>query len=182
MARSHFKGPIRVQARGDTTEYSTGTGANFSGALGGLLVASNRNADPLTWIDPVNANLVDNASNIIINWSARTARVSNIVVGVSGTDTTVTAIRIYSATLGSGSIAANSVTQSSYTVTGLATGDKVFVIPPSSGISSNGAASLMGIGYAFASATDTLAIGWINPTAAANVHVTGTYTVVAIRS
>ena len=128
-------------------------------------------------------SLLDTNSNVVINYVTRAATLSNITIGVSGTDTAITAMRVYSATLGSGSIAASSVVQSSFTVTGLTTADKILVFPPSSGISSgNAGPTLLGLAYAFASAADTAAIAFSNPYPAAVVRITGVYTILAIRS
>lgn len=148
----------------------------------GLQVASGRNASASNVI-VTNGDIVDTSSNIVFDYSAREIAVSGLTVGASGTDTKITALRVYSATIGSGSIAGSSIVQSSYTVTGLTTSDKILtILPPASGISSGGAASLMGFAYYFVSAADTLAIAWWNANPNANVHVTGTYTIVALRS
>ena len=148
----------------------------------GLQIASGRNAAASNVITTA-GNFVDTSSNVVINYATRAITASNITVGVSGTDTAITAIRVYSSTLGSGSIAASSIIQSSYTITGLATSDKILaVIPPNSGISSGNGASLLGIAYYLVSAADTLAIAWDNPYPVATIHVTGIYTVVALRS
>jgi len=127
-------------------------------------------------------DILDNDSNIVLDYDLRRALVSSIRIGVSGTDTVMTAFRVYSITFGSGAIGANQVTQSTYTVSGLTTDDKVMVFPPNSGIGSGTGNTQLGIGYAFVSAADTLAIGWVNATNGSISRTSGTYTIMAFRS
>ena len=164
MARSHFTGPIRLA---DSLQTTSGGGRNANATA---VIAST-------------GNFLASDGSILINRNTRAILTSSLTLGVSGTDTSITAIRVYSSTLGSGSIAAASVVASSYTITGLSTDDKIISItPPASGISSGNAASLIGIAYAQVSAADTLQIAWINPQAVALVRTTGIYTIVALRS
>lgn len=162
--RNYFRNPIRL---GDSLATASGGGRNAN----------------VTNIIASTGNFLESGGSIFLNRNTRAVLTSSITVGVSGTDTSITAIRVYTATLGSGSIAGASIIQSSYTVTGLTTGDKIIaMIPPNSGISSGGAASLLGIAYYGVSAADTLFVGWNNVLANANVHTTGDYTIVALRS
>ena len=96
-----------------------------------------------------------------------------IAIGSSGTE--ITQIRVYSATINPASIAAATSAEQTFTVTGLTTADKVFVIKPS-------ATAGVGIVNARVSAADTLAITFMNATAGAVDPGSESYTVVAIRS
>lgn len=92
-----------------------------------------------------------------------------------GSGTAITGIKIYTTSLNVASVAANTSAEQTFTVTGLTTSDKVFVIKPSL------SAGLV-IGNARVSAADTLAITFGNLTAAPIDPAAETYTVVAIRS
>lgn len=92
-----------------------------------------------------------------------------------GGGTAITKIAVYSQALDVASVAANTSAEQTFTVTGLTTGDKVFVSKPSL------SAGLV-IGNARVSAADTLAITFGNLTAAAIDPASETYTIVAIRS
>ena len=94
-------------------------------------------------------------------------------VGASGTS--VTQIRVYSQSLEVTSVSALTSEEQTFTVTGLATSDKVFVNKPSL------SAGLV-VGNARVSATDTLAITFGNMTALAIDPAAETYTILAIRS
>lgn len=96
-----------------------------------------------------------------------------ITVGSGGT--VLTKIKIYSATIDPSLIAAATLAEQTYTVTGLATTDVVFVNKPT-------ATANCGIGNARVSAANTLAIQWINPLAALTCDPgSETYTILAIR-
>ncbi len=97
----------------------------------------------------------------------------NLTVGASGT--TITQIRVYSQSLDVASVAANTSAEQTFTVTGLATTDAVFVIKPSL------SAGLV-VGNARVSAANTLAITFGNLTATPIDPAAESYTVVAIRS
>lgn len=99
---------------------------------------------------------------------------TSLTVGASGT--AITQIRVYSASLTPAEVAANTSAEQTFTVTGLATTDKVFVNKPT-------AQAGLGIVGARVSAANTLALTFgnftgtpITPTAAQS------YAVVAIRS
>ena len=95
-----------------------------------------------------------------------------ITVGSGGT--ALTKIKIYSATIDPSLIAAATLAEQTYTVTGLATTDVVFVNKPT-------ATANCGIGNARVSAANTLAIQWINPLAALTCDPgSETYTILAI--
>lgn len=99
---------------------------------------------------------------------------TSLTVGAAGT--AVTQMRVYSQALTPVSVAANITAEQTFTVTGLATTDKVFV--------NWAAATPAGVGIVGArvSATNTLALTYVNATAGALVPSAGTYTIVAIRS
>jgi len=99
---------------------------------------------------------------------------SGIFVG--GSDATkITQVRVYSATIDPASVAINTVAEQTFTVTGLTTGDKVVVNPPS-------LSAGLGIAGARVSAANTLAINFVNPTGAAIDQASGTWEVIAFRS
>ena len=88
--------------------------------------------------------------------------------------TPVYKLKVYSQSLTSVQVAAAVVAEQTYTVTGLSTSDRILAInqPASVGC---------GIVGMRVSATDTLAIVWVNPTAAVATPVTGTYKIISIR-
>lgn len=92
-----------------------------------------------------------------------------------GGGTAITKIVVYSQALDVASVAANTTAEQTFTVTGLTTGDKVFVNKPSVNAG-------LGIVNARVSAADTLALTFVNATAAAIDPASETYTIVAFRS
>lgn len=94
---------------------------------------------------------------------------------VGGSGTALTQIRVYSQALDVASVAANTSAEQTFTVTGLTTGDKVFVNKPT-------ASAGLVIGNARVSASNTLAITFGNLTASPIDPASETYTIVAIRS
>jgi hypothetical protein len=99
------------------------------------------------------------ASVLTVNTSANktttTALEATTSLKVGSSGTAVTQMRIYTPTLNPSNVAAASTAEQTYTVTGLATNDVVYINKPSltSGCS---------IGNVRVSATDTLAITWVN--------------------
>jgi hypothetical protein len=81
----------------------------------------------------------------------------------------------YRATLTPASVAANTSAEQTFSVPGLVVGDVVGVNPPS-------LQAGLAIAHARVSATDTLAIAWINATAGPLTPPSGTYLVAAVRS
>jgi hypothetical protein len=98
---------------------------------------------------------------------------AGLAVGSGGTELSL--VKLYSQTVTPASVAAATVAEQTFTVTGLTTGDKVFV---------NAAAisNAVGIGNVRVSAANTLAVQFINPTAGALVPTAGTWNIMAIRS
>lgn len=92
-----------------------------------------------------------------------------------GAGTAVTKIAAYAPSLTPASVAADTSAEQTFAVTGLTTADKVIVNGPTP-------AAGTGIVNAWVSAADTLALTFMNATAAAVTPTAGTYTVVAIRS
>lgn len=92
-----------------------------------------------------------------------------------GDGTALTKIVVYSQSLDVASVAANTTAEQTFTVTGLTTGDKVFVNKPA-------ATAGLGIVNARVSAADTLALTFVNATAGAIDPAAETYSIVAIRS
>ncbi len=96
-------------------------------------------------------------------------------VGAEGVGTEITQIRVYSQTVTPAATAAATVAEQTFTVTGLATTDKVLV---------NAAAisNAVAIGNVRVSAANTLAVQFINPTAGSLTATAGTWKIVAMRS
>lgn len=92
-----------------------------------------------------------------------------------GGGTAITKIVVYTATIDPASVAAATSVEQTFTVTGLTTADKVIVSKPT-------ATAGLGIVNARVSAADTLALTFMNATAAAIDAVSESYTVVAFRS
>lgn len=97
----------------------------------------------------------------------------SLTVGAAGTP--VTQVRVYSQTITPASVAAATVAEQTFTVTGLTTADKVTVNPAAIG-------NATGIAGARVSAADTLAVRFVNPTAGALTPTAGTWTILAFRS
>lgn len=96
-----------------------------------------------------------------------------IAAGSDGTELTL--IKVYSQTITAASVAAATVAEQTFTVTGLTTADKVVVNPAA-------IANATGIAGARVSAADTLAVRFVNPTAGALTPTAGTWTIMAFRS
>lgn len=96
-----------------------------------------------------------------------------IAAGSSGTE--LTQIKVYSQTITPASVAAATVAEQTFTVTGLTTADKVIVNPAA-------IANATGIAGFRVSAADTLAVRFVNPTAGALTPTAGTWQIIAIRS
>lgn len=110
----------------------------------------------------------------------RLRRIANIfylrlpaTVGAEGTP--ITQIRVYAPSLTPASVAAATVAEQGFAVTGLTTADKVFVNPPS-------ITAGVGLSSARVSAANTLTLAFVNATAGALTPAAGTYTIIAIRS
>ena len=99
---------------------------------------------------------------------------STVQVGASGT--ALTQIRNYAPSITPSSVAANTSAEQTFTVTGLATTDVVYVDSPAALVDG---VSIVGVR---ASATNTLAVRFMNNTGSSKTPVSGTYPVVAIRS
>lgn len=91
-----------------------------------------------------------------------------------GEGTTIKKVVAYSPSLTPASVAAATVAEQTFTVTGLTTDDRVVVNPPSID-------NATGIAGVRVSAANTLAIRFVNPTAAALVPTAGVYEVMAFR-
>lgn len=92
-----------------------------------------------------------------------------------GAGTPITKIAVYTPTINPASVGAATSAEQTFSVPGLTVADKVVVIKPT-------VTAGLGIGNARASATDTLAITFINATAGAIDAASETYTVLAFRS
>lgn len=94
--------------------------------------------------------------------------------GPSGA-TPITGFKLYAPTLTPVSVAATTVAEQTFSVPGLTIGDKVFINPPV-----NGTATGL-CGYRV-SATDTLALRFVNPTAGALIPSAGVFQIMAFRT
>lgn len=104
---------------------------------------------------------------------ATTLLPGGLKLGRSGT--AITQARVFSQTITPASVAAATVAEQTFTVTGLTTADKVVVNPAA-------IANAVGIVGARVSAADTLAVRFVNPTAGALVPTAGSWTILAFRS
>lgn len=98
---------------------------------------------------------------------------TSAAVGAAGT--AITQIRVYSQTVTPAAVAAATVAEQTFTVTGLTTADKVFV-------NNADLTTATGIAGVRVSAVDTLAVRFVNPTAGALTPAAGTWTIIAVRS
>lgn len=89
--------------------------------------------------------------------------------------TAITQLRVYSPLLTPVAVAGDTTAEQTFTVVGLATNDKLFINKPSHQAG-------LAIGNVRVSATDTLAITYVNVTAAPIVPASETYQLVAHRS
>lgn len=92
-----------------------------------------------------------------------------------GGGTALTKAVAYAPSLTPSAVAAATIAEQTFTVTGLTTADKIIVNPPAIG-------NATGIAGARVSAADTLALRFCNPTAGSLTPSAGTYTVLALRS
>lgn len=104
-----------------------------------------------------------------------TALTGNTSVKVGSGGTALTQTVVYSQTITPASVAAATVSEQTFTVTGLTTADKVFVNHAVFG-------NATGIAGVRVSAANTLAVSFVNPTAGALTPGAGTWNIVAIRS
>jgi hypothetical protein len=96
-------------------------------------------------------------------------------VGIGSGATELTLAKVYTPTLTAASVGAATVAEQTFTVAGLTTADTVIVNPPT-------IANAVGICGVRVSATDTIAIRFVNPTAGALTPTAGVFRVLAFRS
>jgi hypothetical protein len=96
-----------------------------------------------------------------------------IAAGADATE--ITNIKVYSQTITPASVAAATVAEQTFTVTGLTTADKVIVNPAA-------ISNATGLAGFRVSAADTLAVRFVNPTAGALTPTAGTWSIIALRS
>ena len=101
--------------------------------------------------------------------------VSNAGNKIGSSGTTLTQAAVYSQTVTPASVAAATVAEQTFTVTGLTTADKVIVNHAATG-------NATGIAGVRVSAANTLAVSFVNPTAGALTPGAGTWSIIAIRS
>lgn len=194
MATTTFRGTVRA-----TTAFSgpmgTGTGAtpdagSFTtlGATGAIsasngtvsLPAITFTSDTDSGVYRIGANNIGVAVNgakvldVATTGLTVTGATASTTLAV-GSGTAITGIVVYSQTITPASVAAATVAEQTFTVTGLTTADKVFVNHAATG----NATGLAGVRV---SAANTLAVSFVNPTAGALTPAAGTWTIVAMRS
>ena len=107
-----------------------------------------------------------------------TTNLGALVLDDGGIDTAsqtpLKGVRLYTQTITPASVAAATVAEQTFTVTGLTTADDVFVNPAA-------IVNATGIAGVRVSAANTLAIRYVNPTAGALTPTAGTYAIVAFR-
>lgn len=108
------------------------------------------------------------------SFGGQTTPVDVDALAISG-GTDITKIAVYAPSLTPASVAAATSAEQTFTVNGLTTADKVVVNGPS-------VTAGTGIVGARVSAANTLAITFMNATAAALTPTAGTYNIIAIRS
>lgn len=102
-------------------------------------------------------------------------RLTSLKVGAPLTSTPITQVRVYSQTITPAQVAAATVAEQTFTVTGLTTADKVFV-------NAGAIANAVSVGNVRVSAANTLAVQFCNPTAGALTPTAVTWQIVAMRS
>jgi hypothetical protein len=106
-----------------------------------------------------------------INLAPAARAINGFAIGAAGTS--LSQLTVYSPALTPASVPANSTAEQTFTVTGLATTDKVFINKPThqAGLS---------IGNVRVSAANTLAIEYVNTSAGAITPTAETYQLIAI--
>lgn len=94
-------------------------------------------------------------------------------IGAAGT--AISQIKVYSQSVTPASVNAATAAEQTFTVTGLTTADKVLMNPAATG-------NATGVCSCRVTATNTIGITFVNPTAGALTPGSGTYTFVAFRS
>jgi hypothetical protein len=181
-----------TQARIDFETWSGGTGT-LSGYIASLtanaMVLNHTNnvqlsvagvpiaAAGASYFYPATDNSFDlGFSSGAFRWRNVYAMTANLSTSITiGGGTALTKAVVYTPTLTPASVAAATVAEQTFTVTGLTTADKVIVNPPAIG-------NATGIAGARVSAADTLAIRFVNPTAGALTPTSGSYVTLAFRS
>jgi hypothetical protein len=138
----------------------------FSGFYGpALFTYEHTDTAQLTWVvRPISGWLVGLISQPITPTSV-----------TIGGGTAITKVVVYTPTITPASVAAATVAEQTFTVTGVTTADTVEVNPPAIG-------NATGIAGIRVSAADTVAIRFINPTAGALTPTSGVYRIIAHRS
>jgi hypothetical protein len=144
---------FELTANGTRVCYSDGTGLIF---------------DATKFVDAASLKI---GGTTVID-SSRNSTPASVAIGGG---TALTKAVVYAPSITPASVAAATVAEQTFTVTGLTTADKVIVNPPAIG-------NATGIAGARVSAADTLAIRFVNPTAGALTPTSGVYTVLAFRS
>jgi hypothetical protein len=164
-----------ISASGQITSTVTTGTAPF--VVASTTVVTNLNADKLDgkdWAAPAAIGGTTAAGATFTSVVSATVTATSLLqVGNAGT--ALSQVVVYSPSITPSSVGAATVAEQTFTVTGLTTADKVIVNPPA-------IANATGIAGARASAADTLAVRFVNPTAGALTPTAGVYTVIAFRS
>lgn len=102
------------------------------------------------------------------------AATHHAALGIGSGGTELSLIKVYTATINPAAVAATTSAEQTFSVPGLAVGDIPVVVKPS-------LTAGVGIGNARVSATDTLAITFVNATAGSVDPASESYTILAFR-
>lgn len=169
-APSGFTGPVNGAVTGATTGAHNGTVGATTPSTGAFTTVTATTVTAAT-VGTHNGSVgaTTPSTGVFTTLSASTSA----AVGAAGT--AITQIAVYSQTVTPASVAAATVAEQTFTVTGLTTADKVLVNHAAFG-------NATGIAGVRVSAANTLAVSFVNPTAGALVPAAGTWSIVAIRS
>ncbi len=153
---------------------------NAAADLSGTTLATNVVNSSLTAVGALSSGsiasgfgTIDIGTNTL---TAGTALLSGAVINtfrVGSEGSQITKLAIYSQDLTPSSVANKTCAEQTFTVTGLSTNDKVMVTPAATG-------NAVGVGAARASATDTVAITFCNPSSGALTPNSGTYSFIVL--
>jgi hypothetical protein len=122
---------------------------------------------------PSDANILSN-----VNSDSLGAYLSSVMVGDTGS-AKITGIRNFSASLTPLVVSASRINEQTFTVPGVTVADKIIINPPTAVGAFSPFTTMVG---ARVIASNTLAIQFINPTTSSAAPVTGSYSIIAIRT
>jgi len=123
---------------------------------------------------PIDATTVT-AENVTVSAAVSSATVAASTSLTIASGTAITGMKVYTPTITPAAVTANLSNTQTFTVTGLATTDTVVINPVATGNATM-------VGGAKVSATDTLQVGFTNPTAGDLTPAAGAWRILAVRS